>query len=164
MPGLERDLPGGAAERARKGGSLMTAAMILKEKGTTVHRIDCDATLCEAARMLNERRIGAVVAVDREGRLAGVFSERDIVRALAEKGQRALSHPVRDFMSDQVVTCTETDTIETLSELMTDRRIRHIPVMRRGELVGIVSIGDVVKRRLAEKELETNSLRQYIAT
>jgi CBS domain-containing protein len=142
----------------------MTAAMILKDKGTTVHRIECRATLCDAAKMLTERKIGAVIVVDDDSRLVGVFSERDIVRALAEHGPKALARSVRDFMSDKVVTCTETDTVGTLSELMTDRRVRHIPVMRRGELVGIVSIGDVVKHRLAEKELETDSLKQYITT
>lgn len=142
----------------------MTAAMILKDKGSAVHRIGCDATLCDAARRLTELKIGAVVVVDADARLVGVFSERDIVRALAEHGPDALEHAVRDFMSDKVITCTETDTVETLSELMTDRRVRHIPVMRQGELVGIVSIGDVVKHRLAEKELEANSLKQYIAT
>ncbi|MFP3944960.1 MAG: CBS domain-containing protein [Alphaproteobacteria bacterium] len=142
----------------------MTAAMILKDKGTTVHKMECNATLCDAARKLTELGIGAVVVVNEDDALMGVFSERDIVRALAEHGPDSLQHAVRDFMSDKVVTCTETDTVSTLSELMTDRRVRHIPVMRKGELVGIVSIGDVVKRRLAEKELETDSLRQYITT
>lgn len=140
----------------------MTAAMILKVKGTTVHRVQAGATLCDAAKMMRERRIGAVVVVDPDGRLDGVLSERDIVCALAEKGPNALALPVREVMSGKLVTCAETDSVEKLSELMTDRRVRHIPVVRGSELMGIVSIGDVVKHRIAQKELEADALKQYI--
>lgn len=142
----------------------MTASMILKEKGRTVHRIQAGATLCDAAKILHERRIGAVVVVDAAGALAGVLSERDIVRAIASEGPDMLDRPVRDFMSENVVTCAEHDQVEALMGLMTGRRIRHLPVMRGSELVGIVSIGDVVKQRIATTEMEANALKEYIAT
>jgi CBS domain-containing protein len=142
----------------------MTASMILKDKGSTVHRIQAGATLCDAAKILHERRIGAVVVADAAGALAGVLSERDIVRAIAGEGPAALDRPVRDFMSKDVVTCTEQDRVEALMSLMTGRRIRHLPVMRGNELVGIISIGDVVKQRIAATEMEANALKDYIAT
>lgn len=142
----------------------MTASMILKEKGRTVHRIQAGATLCDAAKILHERKIGAVVVVDAAGALAGVFSERDIVRAIAGHGPGVLDRPVRDFMSEKVITCAEQDRLEALMGLMTGRRVRHLPVMRGNELVGIISIGDVVKHRIATTEMEANALKEYIAT
>ncbi len=140
----------------------MSVAHILQSKGSAVYTIEAGLLIMDAARLLSERRIGAVVVVDAAGRLAGILSERDIVAALSSNGPDALSRPIADFMTTNVFTGSRSDTIEDLMELMTERRIRHVPVVEMGRLVGIVSIGDVVKRRIADTVFEAESMRHYI--
>jgi CBS domain-containing protein len=136
----------------------MTVRAILALKGRDCVTISPDATLGEAARLMSQKRTGA------ERRVAGILSERDIVRAVAAGDQKALEQPVSSMMTREVVTCTEDETIPNLMQRMTSGRFRHVPVMDRGRLAGIVSIGDVVKHRLAELEREHEALRTYIAT
>jgi CBS domain-containing protein len=142
----------------------MTVRAILTFKGRDCVTISPDATLGEAARVLSQKRIGAVVITGAERRVAGILSERDIVHAVATNGAAALEQPVSSAMTREVVTCSEEETIPNLMQRMTSGRFRHIPVVERGRLAGIVSIGDVVKYRLAELEREHEALREYIAT
>lgn len=141
----------------------MQVKHILREKGREVVTIAADATLSEAARLLARKRIGAAVVRDGDGAIAGILSERDIVRAVADASVNALAESVSSRMTRVVTTCCETDTIEELMELMTHRRFRHVPVIEDERLVGIVSIGDVVKTRIAETVREAENLREYIA-
>jgi CBS domain-containing protein len=141
----------------------MNVAAILKQKGRAVTTIPPTLTLIEAASRLTQRRIGALVVVEGEGEIAGILSERDIIRALADSGPACLTRPVSETMTRQVVTCQECDTLDELMSMMTARRFRHIPVMSDGDLVGIVSIGDVVKHHVAEIEMEATAMRAYIA-
>lgn len=140
----------------------MHVAVILKHKGTDVITTTPERTIADTARLLDQHKIGAVVVLDGDGAVAGVLSERDIVRAIARHGDRALSMPVDDLMTRDVVSCTPEDTVQDIMALMTLRRIRHLPVVRDGRLDGIISIGDVVKHRLGEIELEAESLRAYV--
>ncbi len=142
----------------------MNVAAILARKGGKTITAGANADLRQAAMILDENRIGAVVVVDANGALAGVLSERDIVRALARNGPEALSARVSESMSRDVVTCRPGDSLNRLMELMTDRRIRHLPVVQDGKLAGVVSIGDVVKQKIAEAEAETEAMKTYIAT
>ena len=141
----------------------MQVRHILRDKGREVISISVDATLSEAARLLARKRIGALVVRDRDGGLAGILSERDIVRALAEASVNALAQSVSAHMTRAVETCSESDSIEDLMEVMTHRRLRHLPVLEEEHLRGIVSIGDVVKTRIAETVREAENLREYIA-
>jgi len=139
----------------------MRVREILAVKGTEVVTVDAHATLRELAGVLTARRIGA--AVIREGeQIAGIISERDIVRALARHGEEALSFSVEMVMVRSVVTCGPDDTIDFLMTTMTEERIRHVPVVEQGRMMGIVSIGDVVKRRVDEIESEASLLRDYV--
>jgi CBS domain-containing protein len=143
----------------------MTVKAILSRKGNDVITIEPTVTLSAAVKILAEHRIGAVVVVagpDRE--VAGILSERDIVRALAQRGPGALEEAVGQVMTRKVVTCSESDTVAALMERMTQGKFRHLPVVERGKLAGLVSIGDVVKHRLGEMEHESNALREYILT
>jgi CBS domain-containing protein len=142
----------------------MSVDRILSVKGHEVVSIPLDQTLGEAARMLSERRIGAVLVSDGEHAVAGIVSERDIVRAVSSHGADSLDQPVSRFMTSKVVTCTRDASINDLMEAMTNGKFRHVPVVEHGELLGIISIGDVVKHRLAEIEAETQAIRDYIAT
>lgn len=142
----------------------MTVKAILSRKGSDVLTIDPAATLAAAAKLLAERRIGAIVVTGLDARVAGILSERDIVRALAERGADVLNERVDHVMTRRVVTCTETETIASVMEHMTAGKFRHLPVTDQGRLVGIVSIGDVVKYRLHEIETESQALREYILT
>jgi CBS domain-containing protein len=141
----------------------MNVAAILKQKGRAVATAPPTLTLVEAAGRMAHRRIGALVVVDGQGGIVGIISERDIVRALAEAGPPCLSRPVAETMTREVVTCRECDTLDELMSMMTARRFRHIPVIAEGDLVGIVSIGDVVKHHVAEIEMEATAMRAYIA-
>ena len=141
----------------------MQVRHILRDKGHEVFTITSDATLSEAARLLASKRIGAVVVRDRDGSLAGILSERDIVRALAQASVAALPDMVAKHMTRAVATCCETDSVDDLMEMMTRGRFRHVPVVDDDKLTGIVSIGDVVKTRIAETVQEAQSLREYIA-
>ncbi len=141
----------------------MNVATILKAKGNDVTTVLPTMTLAEAARLLSERRIGAAIVM--HGRqVLGILSERDIVKAIARMGAEALDRPVREIMTARVVTCELNDSVDELMDSMTEGRFRHLPVIERGELVGIVSIGDVVKHRIAETVMETEALRLYIAS
>jgi CBS domain-containing protein len=143
----------------------MTVKAILSRKGNDVITIEPTVTLSTAVNTLAERRIGALVVVAGDDKqVAGILSERDIVRALAQRGPGALQEAVGQVMTRRVVTCTESDTVAALMERMTQGKFRHLPVVERGKLVGLVSIGDVVKHRLGEMEHESNALREYILT
>jgi CBS domain-containing protein len=142
----------------------MTVEHILRVKGRNVVTIDPQQTLAQAAQLLSERRIGAVIVGDAVHPVLGILSERDIVRAIAARGPAALEEPVSRSMTQKVVTCTGASAINEVMELMTDGKFRHVPVIEGGRLCGIVSIGDIVKHRLAEVEAETRAMRDYIAT
>jgi CBS domain-containing protein len=141
----------------------MNVAAILKYKGRAVITVPPTITLVEAARRLAHRRIGALVVVGARGEIDGIVSERDIIRVLSEQGAECLQRPVAEAMTRQVVTCRETDTLDELMAMMTARRFRHLPVVTDGDLVGIISIGDVVKHHVAEIEMEATAMRDYIA-
>ena len=140
----------------------MTVNAILKTKGDNVFVLGPDESVEAAAALLTTRRIGAVLVVGPEGEILGILSERDIVRGIAEQGAAVLSRPVRVLMTGEVLRCARGDTVADIMALMTARRIRHLPVVEEGRLVGVVSIGDVVKIHIADKELEADSLRRYI--
>jgi CBS domain-containing protein len=140
----------------------MLVKAILEHKGAEVATIAPEATVKAASVMLHGRRIGALVVVEASGRVAGIVSERDIVAAVALRGERALDLRLADVMTREVITCRPDDTVSHLMTVMTARRIRHIPVTVEGKLAGIVSIGDVVKSRIEETELEARSLRDYV--
>ena len=142
----------------------MTVKAILSHKSPDIVSIEPTATLAQAAKLLAERRIGAVLVLGIEGRVAGILSERDIVRALAERGASMLDERVDQVMTRKVFTCSQTDTVAHIMEQMTAQKFRHVPVVDEGRLAGIISIGDVVKYRLHEIENETNALREYILT
>jgi CBS domain-containing protein len=142
----------------------MTIKSILTHKGSGVVTIEPTANLATAARLLAERRIGAVVVSGLDRRVIGILSERDIVRAFAEHGGAALEQPVSQVMTRKVATCTAEETIVSIMERMTDGKFRHVPVVEEGRLVGIISIGDVVKHRIGEIEHESAALRDYIRT
>jgi len=142
----------------------MTVRAILSRKGNDVITIEPTVTLSAAVKTLAEHRIGAVVVVGPDAQVAGILSERDIVRALAQRGPAALEEPVGQVMTRKVVTCAESDTVAELMERMTKGKFRHLPVIDRGRLAGLISIGDVVKYRLEEMEHESNALKEYILT
>lgn len=142
----------------------MLVRSLLKTKGGDIFTVSPAISVLEAARELREKRIGAVIVCEGEGEIVGVLSERDIVRSLAEQGEAALKGTVGDLMTRDVKTCGPDDSIDHIMELMTGRRFRHVPVIDGGKLIGIVSIGDVVKHKIAEAELEAQSLKDYIAT
>ena len=135
--------------------------LLLGRRGDVV-TTEPSADLAAAAKVLAERRIGAVVVLGADHRIVGILSERDIVQALAQHGPTALQKTVGQFMTRDVKTCSENDTIESLMGRMTAGKFRHMPVVEQGKLVGIVSIGDVVKNRVEEIEREAAALRDYI--
>lgn len=142
----------------------MTVARILAVKGHSVLVIPAEETVAAAARVLAERRIGSVVVTDANGRVVGIISERDLVRVLAERGGDCLRMKVADVMTRDVVTTTPHMRIAEVMERMTLGKFRHLPVVVDGKLDGIISIGDVVKHRLAEMEAEKEALKEYIAS
>ena len=142
----------------------MNVATILGEKGSEIVTATPDASLLEIAKTLRKHRIGCIVLNDGKGGIAGIVSERDLVRAIAESGRDILSSSVSKCMTKNVVTCQKSDTIHTIMAAMTDGRFRHMPVVEDGELVGVISIGDVVRLRIEEAELEAAAMRDYIAT
>ena len=142
----------------------MTVSMILAAKGRHVVSVEPSASLSSAVALLAEKRIGAVAVLGVDSRIVGILSERDIVRALAERGAGALDAPVSQIMTRKVSTCTEAETIPSIMERMTEGKFRHVPVVDQGRLVGIVSIGDVVKHRLQQMESDSAAMRDYILT
>jgi len=141
----------------------MNVAQLLGDKGHDVFSVQPHRTLAEAVRTLAERRIGAVVVTGADGGLLGILSERDIIRALAQSGPAALETPVSRAMTAKVVTCRTQTSIDELMEIMTSGRFRHVPVLENDRVAGVISIGDVVKYRLAEVEAESRAMRDYIA-
>jgi CBS domain-containing protein len=141
----------------------MTIARILATKGTIVHSIEQDMTVFDAARELRAHRVGAVLVKGSDGTVVGVLSERDIVRALVESGPAVLDAPAKTIMTTDLHTCQLSDTVQMAMAQMTTRRIRHLPVLKDGQLVGMVSIGDLVKIRIEDSEKEAAALKEYIS-
>jgi CBS domain-containing protein len=142
----------------------MTVKAILSVKGTEVLTIEPTTSLAAAAKLLAERKIGALVVTGPDQRVVGIVSERDIVQELAAHGPAALDLALTEVMTRKVTTCSASDTISSVMERMTAGKFRHLPVLEQGRLAGIVSIGDVVKHRLQEMEREQSALRDYIQT
>ena len=140
----------------------MKVMEMLDSKGREVVTTQAEVTIEGIVRLLRARNIGAVVVLEADGGIAGLLSERDVVRALALHGQRALSMRVGEVMTRDLQTCGTGDDCRALMSLMTEHRVRHLPVVEDGRLAGIISIGDVVKQRLAEIETEADTLREYI--
>ena len=140
----------------------MLVAEILKDKGDAVYHVRPDARLNDVCGELDRLGVGALIVCE-EDRVVGVISERDIVRAVARDGASALDRPVSDIMTADVVFAAPSESVAILMGRMTDRRIRHLPVLREGRLAGVISIGDVVKCQIAEATHEAESLRTYIA-
>ncbi len=141
----------------------MTVARILRQKGSDgVETIGPAATVSEAAAILSGRRIGALIVSDDGRKVAGIISERDVVRWLGREGASCLNRPVADVMTAKVVTCAPSDRVADIMERMTSGRFRHLPVMEDGRLAGVISIGDVVKYRMSELEHETEALADMI--
>ena len=142
----------------------MTVASILSEKGREVVTTSPDTRLAQIVETLAARGIGAMVVVEGDGTVCGIISERDIVREVADHGVSVLDEPVSACMTRKVVSCGENDTIHHVMTVMTRHRFRHMPVVASGRLAGIISIGDVVKRRMDQMERDAEELRNYIAT
>lgn len=142
----------------------MTVSIILARKGREVVTIELGATLGETVQLLAEKRIGAALILGADRRIAGIISERDVVCALAAGGAAALDLPVSRAMTRNVETCNEGEAVSSIMERMTEGRFRHMPVVDQGRLVGIVSIGDIVKHRVHEMEHESRAMHDYILT
>ncbi len=140
----------------------MLVRQLLDDKGTAVATVPTDVTMARVAHLLARHGVGALVVSDDGETIAGIVSERDLARVVAIRGAEALAVRVTDAMTVEVRTCALTDTIDSLMEVMTERRIRHVPVVAEDRLVGIVSIGDVVKHRLAELQSESQVLHDYL--
>lgn len=142
----------------------MNVAQLLGDKGHEVVSVQPHLTLAEAVRTLSQHRIGAVLVTGADGGLVGILSERDIIRALGQSGAAVLGEPVSRAMTAKVVTCRLQTSVDELMEIMTSGRFRHVPIIDNGRIAGIVSIGDVVKHRVAAIEAESQAMRDYIAT
>jgi len=142
----------------------MNIGQILKAKGRAVATARPDTTLLEIVKKLAQKKIGAIVIVGDGGEVAGIISERDIIRKLGERGPEVLGEPVSSSMTTNVISCAETSTLDELMEVMTQGRFRHVPVLEDGALIGIVSIGDIVKNHIAEVEMEVTAMRGYFVT
>ncbi|MFN3960984.1 MAG: CBS domain-containing protein [Parvularculaceae bacterium] len=142
----------------------MKVINILQSKGTDVFAVTASMTMKEAVDILGEKNIGAVIVKDAGGGVTGILSERDVVRRIRTDGPDVLSRPVADCMTPSPITCGPETTLDEILEKMTNRRIRHLPVVEGGKLLGVISIGDVVKRKIDDAEREAAALREYIAT
>lgn len=142
----------------------MKVEHILQSKGADVFAVSGATTVKDAVSILGEKNIGAVVVKNVDGTVSGIFSERDVVRRLKNEGAGVLDRPVADCMTKDPFTCGLETTLDELMGVMTNRRIRHMPVVENGRLVGIVSIGDVVKRKIDDAEREAAMLKEYIAS
>jgi len=141
----------------------MLVSQIIREKGDLVFTVAPDESVERAAALLDERKVGAMVVVDAAGAVAGIVSERDVVRVVAGQGAAGLQQPVSACMTREVIFAAPEETVDSLMARMTDRRVRHLPVLADGKLAGIISIGDLVKRKIAETEAEAETLKAYIA-
>ncbi|ONI87174.1 histidine kinase [Saccharothrix sp. ALI-22-I] len=139
----------------------MRIADVLRNKGSAVATVESRASVADLVAALAEHNVGAMVVIGPEG-IAGIVSERDVVRKLHDRGGELLSAPVSEIMTSEVLTCTPRDSVDSLTVLMTERRIRHVPVVDDGRLVGIVSIGDVVKSRINQLQDDQDKLTAYI--
>jgi CBS domain-containing protein len=142
----------------------MNTATILKSKGSGVVTATANESLLDIAKLLVQHGIGCIVIVGDDDKIAGIVSERDLVRAIGQSGAKVLKEPVSDFMTNKVVTAREADTVDRLMSEMTAHRFRHMPVVERGRLIGLVSIGDLVKMHVADAEFESGAMRQYITS
>ena len=142
----------------------MLVAHVLREKGPAVFTLIADATLEQACNELHGRKVGALVVLDGDGEVFGVLSERDLVREVARRGAAALTQAVSAAMTRNVITASPHETIDECLGRMTDRRVRHLPVLDQGRLVGIISIGDLVKHRIASVEADAAALQAYISS
>lgn len=140
----------------------MLIAHVLGDKGAVVHTLSAEATLEHAAKELNQRKVGSLVVVDEHGAIVGVLSERDLVREIAKRGAACLSDKAGSAMTRDVITARPDESIDDGLARMTDRRIRHLPVLEGPRLIGIVSIGDLVKHRIAAVEAEAAAMQAYI--
>lgn len=141
----------------------MIVAEILKGKGASIVSLTAGQHISEALALMSQHRIGAVLVLDDQGGIAGILSERDLVRAMNKLGKAVFDKQVGELMTSPVVTCSPTDPVPAIEGMMTSQRFRHVPVVDDGKLVGIISIGDVVKTRIEEAEAEVDALRRYIA-
>ncbi len=141
----------------------MSVAQILQVKGSDVITARPEVAILDIAKILAEKKIGAVLVTAQDGALAGIISERDVVRALAEHGTKLGKVKVSDFMTRELITCSPDATLDQIMSLMTQGRVRHLPVLQNGKLCGLISIGDVVKRRIAEVEFEAEEMKRYIS-
>ena len=142
----------------------MTVRAILDTKGHQVEGIQPGAKLSAAVKLLGEKKIGAVLVLNVAGHIEGILSERDIVRVLSERGAGVLEEPVSNVMTRKVVSCRQSDTVSGIMEMMTLGKFRHLPVVEDSKVVGLISIGDIVKWRVQEYEREQEALRDYIKT
>jgi CBS domain-containing protein len=140
----------------------MNAATVLKSKGSGVVTTTANKSLLEIAKLLAQHGIGCIVILGDDDKIVGIVSERDLMRAIGQAGSKVLREPVSDFMTKTVVTAREADTVDRLMSEMTTHRFRHMPVVERGRLLGLVSIGDLVKIHVADAEFESGAMRQYI--
>jgi len=157
---IDPHLKGGTTDSPE---ATMTVRSILDSKGHQIMSVEPDAKLAAAVKLLAERKIGAVLVMA-QGKMEGILSERDIVRVLGERGATVLDEPVSNVMTKKVVSCKQSDTVSGLMEMMTLGKFRHLPVVEDGKVVGLISIGDIVKWRVREYESEQEALRDYIKT
>lgn len=141
----------------------VTVDTILEKKGHGVVSISPDTRIMDTAQLLREKRIGTAMVLDEDGTIAGLVSERDVVTGLAEHGPEIIHRPVSEIMTKKVIVCQPDDNMILIMSCMSDRRIRHLPVMDGEQVIGIISIGDVVKTRIAELESESATLKEFIA-
>ena len=141
----------------------MFVAEILKRKGSSITSVTAEQPIGEALALMTQHRIGAVLVVDAGGGIAGILSERDLVRGMNKNGKALFDKTVGELMTSPVITCSPKDPVGAIEGMMTAQRFRHVPVVEDGKLVGIISIGDVVKTRIEEAEAEVDALRRYIA-
>lgn len=142
----------------------MLISNVLAQKGHEIISAKGSDTLATVAQILADNKIGALMILDDDGGVRGITSERDIVRQIAASGASALDQPVADCMTSQVIVCEESDSVNDAMEKMSSGRFRHLPVMKDGKLTGIVSIGDVVQRKIEEIERDSEELKRYIAS
>ena len=143
-------------------GDSMSVAALLTNKPTSIITATPGMPICDAAKLLSDNRIGAVVVTDGEQHVAGILSERDIVRGLAAHGASVMTQPVSDLMTAPVETCTRSETVDDIMRRMSEGRFRHMPVTEGSKLVGVISIGDVVKHRITELQHEKDAMQSYI--
>ena len=141
----------------------MSVAAMLVGKPKNIIKVGPDDSVMDAIGLLSSHRIGAVIVCDENDGVKGILSERDIVRDINREGPSALNNPVSNCMTDKVISCRSSDSVDRVMELMTNNRFRHLPVIDKGNLVGIISIGDVVKRKIEQAEKDAQDMRDYIA-